>query len=113
MSEYAFPLQWPIGWPRAKQQRASAFKPHSIEQARVELIGELRMLRSQNPVLSSNLVLRKDGFPHSGQPQPRDPSAAVTSRSASDASCSHVIKSVRGRPRAWRRAGAGGPLNQH
>jgi hypothetical protein len=59
MSEHAFPLQWPIGWPRAKQQRASAFKPHSIEQARVELMGELRMLRSQNPVLSSNLVLRE------------------------------------------------------
>jgi hypothetical protein len=40
-------------------------------------MGELRALRADHPVLSSNLVLRKDGFPHSGQPQPRDPGAAV------------------------------------
>ncbi|MFL6416121.1 MAG: DnaJ domain-containing protein [Bryobacteraceae bacterium] len=77
MSEHAFPLQWPLGWPRVNYRRDGLFKPKSIEQSRVELLGELRMMRAQNPVLSSNLVLRKDGFPHSGQPRPQDPGVAV------------------------------------
>jgi hypothetical protein len=77
MSEHAFPLQWPLGWKRGNTYRRSPFGNHSIDRATRELMGELRLLRAQNPVLSSNLALRKDGFPHSGQPQPRDPGVAV------------------------------------
>lgn len=77
MSEHAFPLQWPLAWPRTRFPGSGLFKPKSIEQARVELMGELRMLRALNPVLSSNLILRKDGFPHSGQPRPHDSAVAV------------------------------------
>lgn len=77
MSEHAYPLQWPLGWKRVQHRQHAAFKPHSIDEARRELVGELMLLPGKNPVLSSNLILRKDGFPHSGQPQPQDPSVAV------------------------------------
>jgi DnaJ domain len=66
-----------MGWKRIDYRRSAPFKPHSIDQARLEMLGELRLLRAQHPVLSSNLILRRDGFPHGGQPQPRDSGVAV------------------------------------
>jgi len=89
----AYPLQWPAGWPRtpASAQRYGRFgvkrqdKPHitfadiTIAEATKRVLAELaRMgIDRQDVVISTNLALRLDGLPRSGQPAPRDAGAAV------------------------------------
>lgn len=87
----AYPLSWPLGWPRTKSRQDSRFlKPssaargygiagrrHSIEEAREKLFAELTRLDAVQAVLSTNLALRLDGFPKSGQANPADPGVAV------------------------------------
>lgn len=96
----AYPLQWPAGWKRTPHhQRVRAqfgravYVPStqpggtgytqkgdlSINDAVTRVRQELgRMqVREDDVVISSNLVLRLDGFPKSGQAQPADPGAAV------------------------------------
>lgn len=91
----AHPLSWPDGWKRTPdhgRQRAKfgrktpssqgSWKTHSeltisqaVERVRAELV---RMDVSDNDlVISSNLQLRLDGLPRSGQAEPRDPGVAV------------------------------------
>jgi hypothetical protein len=77
MSEHAFPLQWPLSWKRNSFQRVSNFGDFSIARCVADVLAELRRLSATNPVISSNLALRRDGLPHGGQPQPRDPGVAV------------------------------------
>lgn len=88
-----FPLQWPVGWKRTPAgsrmparfgvRRASmpggyASKQWlSVADALARLQSELRMLGAAGEVLSTNVVLRLDGLPRSGQPAPADPGAAV------------------------------------
>lgn len=64
----SFPLAWPVGWPRAKTRERSRFKT-TFEMARKELFRELGLMgvRDYNIVLSTNLPLRRDGMPYSGQ----------------------------------------------
>lgn len=85
----AYPLHWPTGWPRATQRKTASFnaKRHNgryvetqkltVADARERLSSELELLRVKSPVLSTNVELRLDGQPRSGQPEPRDPGAAV------------------------------------
>jgi hypothetical protein len=99
----AYPLTWPEGWPKpANRERAkfggrervqterllgdqkiieSSFRStgsHSIDTARKFLFAELERLGGvERVVISSNLRLRADGLPASGQGQPTDPSIAV------------------------------------
>lgn len=89
----AFPLQWPAGWQRTP---AGAAKPGrfamkssgksylsmtdiTIAEATRRVLGELaRMgIDRQDVVISTNLALRLDGLPRSGQAAPRDAGAAV------------------------------------
>jgi hypothetical protein len=100
MSATAYPLDWPIGWKRTlvrarakfmKKGRGSLKNPDgsyagwdgnkalTIEQARVRVMDELRRfgVSDWNVIISSNLKLRRDGFPMSGQAQPHDPGVAV------------------------------------
>ncbi len=49
----------------------------SLDAATRELTGELRMLGAKNLVLSTNLELRRDGLPRSGQRKPDDCGVAV------------------------------------
>ncbi|EON33793.1 heat shock protein DnaJ domain-containing protein [Gordonia terrae C-6] len=44
---------------------------------RTELLRQLRLLKATDVVISSNLRLRQDGFPYSGQRQPEDTGIAV------------------------------------
>lgn len=92
MSATAYPLSWPSGWKRTQpylRQRAS-FGRHrqdsrgwmskerlTLEQARKRLADELDRLGATNEILSTNLVLRADGWPKGGQRAPDDPGAAV------------------------------------
>jgi hypothetical protein len=77
----AFPLQWPAGWPRAERQSCAAFhsggKPLSVHEARQRLIAELDRLYARYATLSTNVELRLDGLPYSGQKEPTDPGAAA------------------------------------
>lgn len=89
----AYPLQWPEGWPRtAAHQRARAkfarYQWTSTWRGRRELTVEeaVRRVRAElermgiyddDLVISTNLTLRVDGWPRSGQREPDDPGAAV------------------------------------
>lgn len=78
----AFPLQWPIGWPRTKLLVSSRFgkgmynKP-TIALSRDFLFDELKRLGASRIVLSTNLELRNDGLPYSNQKNPVDRGVAV------------------------------------
>lgn len=87
MSVSAFPLHWPKQRPRKPrdQRRHGRFSVKrgnnnqdvSINEAVLRLQAELDRIKAQNPILSSNLQLRLDGFPRSGQGEPADPGVAI------------------------------------
>lgn len=96
----AYPLTWPRGksrtpWDARKRSNFSRRESQmvfrdgtyshtrsdkkylSIADATRRLTDELDRLGAKNPIISTNLDLRKDGLPRSGQPEPRDPGVAV------------------------------------
>jgi len=75
-----FPLSWPVGWPRSRRRAAARFaRSRTLATARDALLSELRLLgaRADKIIISSNVPLRVDGLPRSGQAQPTDPGVAV------------------------------------
>jgi hypothetical protein len=91
-----FPLAWPATWKRtpAHQRRRANFsrvarsldgnglararpRPLTVSDALQRLARELALLGTTDEVLSSNVPVRLDGFPRSGQAEPGDPGAAV------------------------------------
>lgn len=86
MTERAYPLSWPTGWPRAKSRRRAKFaergrdgwmKAATIATARTRLQAELDRLGVGYVTLSTNVELRLDGLPRSDRGEPADPGAAV------------------------------------
>lgn len=73
----AYPLQWPPGWERTKFPQPSRFYEHSLAYARGFLFEELRKLGARNIVLSTNVILKRDGQPYSGRKPPEDRGVAV------------------------------------
>lgn len=95
----AYPLSWPISWPRTAghKREASRFfssirkSDYSSPQPRVwntrikismadvtgELLNEIRNLGATRPVISTNVELRNDGLPYANRVSPSDPGAAV------------------------------------
>ena len=73
----AYPLQWPAGWPRSKFKQDSRLAKYSFAQARDDCLDELQRLGATDVVMSSNLTLRQDGLPYSGQRQPEDAGIVV------------------------------------
>jgi hypothetical protein len=81
----AYPLQWPLGRPRCKPfaRRRAKFRTArsgpllSVAVATMRLTAQLRMAKASDVVISSNLLLRNDGQPRSGQSEPTDPGVAV------------------------------------
>src|SRR5690242_19451667 len=93
-----YPLEWPLGWARAKRfarvrggfqqtntelvQRQDG--PQKVSRSvRVTLFNAVKRLEDQldrlgatHPVLSTNISLRLDGRPRSGE-EPKDPGAAI------------------------------------
>ena len=104
-----YPLSWPVGWKRTppSQRRRAAFskitrtervvneqivtstgvRALTVADAIARLSGELARLGATYEILSTNVAVRLDGLPRSGQPGPDDPGAAVYFR-------------LRGKPRA-------------
>lgn len=76
-----FPLAWPAGWKRATTRRHSPLRSRghvlTAYTATDRLVAEMRRLGASDFVLSSNVALRNDGFPRSGQPEPKDVGVAV------------------------------------
>lgn len=76
----ASPLHWPSRQPRtAPHERKfnTSMKATTVSTASVAIEDEVRRLGGTDLVLSTNLQLRIDGFPRSGQPDPIDTGAAV------------------------------------
>lgn len=107
-----YPLQWPVGWkrtPSSSRERArfskkgsrttsygdgshhtySTTEDISISDATQRLLRELERMgvREYDVVISTNLQLRLDGLPRSGQAQPADPGAAVYWRARGQDRC--------------------------
>mgnify|MGYP000042659843 CR=1 FL=1 len=76
-STTAYPLSWPVGWPRVVSRGRSDFGRHSIAQCTDEIVRQLNLLSAKTIVISTNLQLRMDGLPKSNQSAPADPGAAV------------------------------------
>jgi len=77
----AYPLTWPAGWKRATSRQRSRFgkwnaRP-TIAKGVEEVTHELELMKARDIIISSDLVLRNDGLPRSGQPNPKDPGVAV------------------------------------
>ncbi len=76
-STRAYPLYWPEGWPRSKYSQRARFGDHSVMEGRNVLANQVRLFGGSNLIISSNLELRLDGNPRSGQKQPVDRGVAV------------------------------------
>ena len=84
IEEPASPLSWPAGRPRTpdRDRTRALFSRDSANMAtvarrRMHLKRELRLLGVTEYVISTNLALRLDGEPRSGQAAPKDPGVAV------------------------------------
>lgn len=79
--DVSYPLHWPEGWPRrtTSPRRAPFGAGKTLAQARELLFKELRLLgvALSTVIISSNVQLRRDGLPYSGQAQPPDRGVAV------------------------------------
>lgn len=81
----SYPLAWPAGWKRtlAQHRVRARFNKNRQEVSIAEGTGrvlkalDLLGVRDWNIIISSNLLLRNDGLPRSGQPAPVDPGVAV------------------------------------
>lgn len=75
-----YPLHWPENWPRTEKWRrkTSAFDQNrTMAQAREFALHELRLLGAHSVEVSSNVHVRADGLPRSGQSQPDDTGVAI------------------------------------
>lgn len=89
----AYPLSWPVGWPRCRNPERAKFGASKTEYgqtsswkvrqrltvaaARSRLLHELDRLRAAHVVISTNLKTRGDGLPYSNATEPRDGGVAV------------------------------------
>jgi hypothetical protein len=75
-----YPLAWPVGWKRTARSLRQSSKFSSTRTLAVatnELVRQVESLGGRHVVLSTNVTLRLDGLPRSGQRKPEDPGAAV------------------------------------
>lgn len=95
-----YPLSWPAGWKRTDPARRTSALFHRIvtlessaqigerktakrilgvQDATARVLGELRLfgVLEGEAIISTNVVLRLDGLPRSGQAEPNDPGVAV------------------------------------
>ncbi len=80
MTPEAYPLHWPVGWPRTKHYaRHDSRFGRNITFARSldDLNLELDRFSARNVVLSTDVPVRIDGLPFTRHAQPNDPGAAV------------------------------------
>lgn len=59
----AYPLCWPVGQKRTDKPTWSRFGSHTLTQATKEVLLELDRMQCKDPIISTNIPLRKDGMP--------------------------------------------------
>lgn len=91
----AYPLHWPAGWPRNTSRERARFNKQERQYGQttswtrkrqlsvsdgvervLEAVTKLGVDR-QDVIVSTNVRTRLDGLPRSGEPEPKDPGAAV------------------------------------
>jgi hypothetical protein len=72
----AYPLQWPAHKKRCQTPASAQFKT-TFEKARRYLTNELKLLNASYPVISTNIPLRRDGFPYADHKPPQDRGVAI------------------------------------
>jgi hypothetical protein len=87
-----FPLYWPANQPRSKSRERARFgtrgsinyggnyqagRKHTIAESARELEQEIRRMGGSNMIISTNLKVKANGIPYSGQRTPDDPGVAV------------------------------------
>lgn len=79
MTTTKYPLCWPVGWPRTAPALVSAsrYSKKSMKRVTDDLLEEVRLLGGSGLVISSNVQLRQNGLPKSGQKQPGDRGASI------------------------------------
>lgn len=101
-----YPLTWPAGWKRTangnrksanfkKRNSSSGWKERvSVAEGIRRVLDQLSMmgLTGDDILISTNLVVRLDGFPRSDQREPADPGVAVYWKKSKDAQ--HKVMAV-------------------
>lgn len=72
-----YPLYWPPGWKRTSRSSRARFGDTNVYRETQRVRAELERMHAKEVVVSSNLQLRQDGIPYSGQKAPADPGIAV------------------------------------
>jgi len=72
----AYPLRWPDGWPRTKWPQQSRYELN-FARARDEIVRQVRLARGHNPVITTNVPLRRDGLPLANMAEPKDSGVAL------------------------------------
>lgn len=74
----AYPLQWPVGRERTPNYKRKGDPFHMPSgKIRHDLARELNLMKATNYIISSNLMVRRDGLPYAGQKAPDDPGIAL------------------------------------
>lgn len=74
-----YPLTWPIGVARTSEwQRGAGPNQMPAGKIRRQLIYELDMLGVRDATVSTNVAVRRDGLPYSGQAAPQDPGVVLS-----------------------------------
>jgi len=81
MIKEAYPLQYPNGWKRTQRPVSSRFgswnNTPTIHRSTMKIVDEMRLFGGKELIISTDLKLRQDGLPYSGQKQPEDQGVAV------------------------------------
>jgi hypothetical protein len=79
MTIEAHPLAWPVGKPRTPRHKIekSRFDPYGRAAEVTNVREELQRLGARNIIVSTNVRLRRDGLPYSGDRAPDDQGVAV------------------------------------
>ena len=72
----AYPLVWPVGYPRTKHTQSARFDTN-FAKSRDAILAEVRRFGGRNCVISSNIPTKRDGNPYANFSQPADKGIAV------------------------------------
>lgn len=72
----AYPLRWPEGWPRTKWPQQSRYEL-SFARSRDEIVRQVKLAGGRNPVITTNIPLRRDGLPLANMSEPKDSGVAL------------------------------------
>lgn len=60
----AYPLQWPVGYPRTKYPERNDRFDGTFAKSRDEIVYQLNKMGAKDVVISTNVPLRRDGLPY-------------------------------------------------